>query len=88
LSRAALKALEASMVPIEAFQYRSEFSLKHRAAGIAQGKGESLLAILEARGLVPSDEERRRITECHDLELLDRWIRLAATAASVDAVLG
>lgn len=88
LSRAALRVLEACMVPIEGFQYRSEFALKHRAAGKAEGNAEGLLAILEARGLAPSEEARRRIADCRDAALLDRWIRLAATASSVEEVLG
>ncbi|MFE1370217.1 hypothetical protein ACFW7L_00835, partial [Streptomyces pharetrae] len=42
--------------------------------GKAEGKAESLLAVLEARGLFVSEEVRRRVLGCADLGLLDEWL--------------
>ncbi|MCC6557210.1 MAG: hypothetical protein IT372_30020 [Polyangiaceae bacterium] len=64
-----------------------EFRLELEAAGEARGKRDALLAILSARELPISSAQRRRIEECTDLALLDRWIRLAAKASSADEVL-
>ena len=58
------------------------------AEGLAEGKVESLLTVLEARGLRPTVEQRARIEACSDVELLDQWTLEAVTALSVDDVLG
>jgi hypothetical protein len=55
---------------------------KGRAEGEAKGRVFALLAVLDARRLTLSHEDRVRITECADLALLDRWIARAATAAT------
>jgi hypothetical protein len=56
------------------------------AKGKAEGKAEDLCAVLEARGLAVSDAIRQRIASCRDLATLDRWLVLAATAATAEAV--
>ena len=43
-----------------------------------------ILEILDARGLVPSDDQRERILARTDLEQLRLWVRRAATVASVE----
>jgi hypothetical protein len=43
-----------------------------------------VLAVLEARGLTVSDEQRKRIEGTTDLQALDRLIRSAATVESTD----
>ena len=53
------------------------------ARGLAEGKAESVLAVLEARGLEVSAEQRDRISACHDVAELDRWLRRAVTVATV-----
>jgi hypothetical protein len=45
-----------------------------------------LLTILGARGLSLSDAQRQRIEACNDLDRLEQWARVAATASSVDAL--
>ncbi len=55
-----------------------------RAEGEARGKAASLLAVLEARGLAPNEEQRRRILSTTDLDVLERWLRRAVVADSVD----
>jgi hypothetical protein len=53
----------------------------------ANGRRESLLAVLAARGLSPTKEERASIAALTDAAVLERCVRAAATATSVDAVL-
>lgn len=65
---------------------KSEFAQRHEALGEARGeaRGEvrALLAVLEARGIELTEQERARIQQSTDLDELDRWVRRAATAAS------
>jgi hypothetical protein len=57
------------------------------AEGAATGKIAAILAVLAARGIAITAQDRTRIESCRDLATLDRWIMGAATAASVDEVL-
>jgi predicted transposase YdaD len=66
---------------------KAEGKLEGEAAGKAAGKAESVLAILSARGLTFSPDERRAIVGRTDLELLDRWIARALTVRSVAELL-
>jgi hypothetical protein len=52
------------------------------AKGKAEGRAEDVLAVLAARGLSVSDEQRARILGCTDIALLSRWVVKAATAQS------
>lgn len=54
------------------------------AKGKAEGRAESILGILEARGLAVSAAQRQEILRCQDLERLDRWLRRAILAPSTD----
>jgi hypothetical protein len=56
------------------------------AEGRAAEKATSVLEVLDARGLRVTDAERERILSTKDLETLTRWVRRAATVASVDAL--
>ncbi|MCC6559174.1 MAG: hypothetical protein IT372_40125 [Polyangiaceae bacterium] len=58
-----------------------------KAEGKVEGKREAVLAVLSTRELSLTAAQRRRIEECTDMALLDRWIRLAAKASSADEVL-
>ena len=55
--------------------------------GEANGRRESLLRVLGARGLSPTKEERASIAALTDVAVLDRCVQAAVTAASVGAVL-
>lgn len=57
-----------------------------RAEGEAKGKAEGVLAVLEARRLTVTEEQRERILACNDAATLDRWLRLAATASDTGAL--
>ena len=62
---------------------RAESEAKGRAEGEAKGKAEgrarAVVDVLEARALVLSDEERKRVLACIDEDLLDRWLKRSAT---------
>ncbi len=83
LSDAARKAFE--MFPAN-YEYQDEGLRRAKAEGKAEGKAEAIVALLKVRGLSINEEQRRRILAATDLEQLDRWLLLAATATSGDAV--
>lgn len=58
-----------------------------RTEGVLEGKVESLLAVLEARGLTATELQRQRLLTCRDADMLDRWLRGVLTAKSVDDLL-
>ncbi len=47
----------------------------------------SVLRVLVRRGLAVSAEQQARVEACSDLDLLERWLDLAITAASADEAL-
>ena len=77
LSEAARKALE--MLP-SGYEFQYE---PYRRTQL-KGKAEDVLDFLDARGIAVSDEQRTRILECDDLELLRKWVRRAATVTGAD----
>jgi hypothetical protein len=58
-----------------------------KTEGKTEGKAESVLDILEARGIAVSDEQRQQISSCKDLGQLKRWVIRASTVASADELL-
>ena len=54
--------------------------------GEIKGRRESVLAVLKARGLAVSDEERAQILAARDVDVLDGWIVRATTAATTACV--
>jgi hypothetical protein len=71
---------------------RLEGRAEGRAEGLTQGevkgKQDALLALLKARGLSISAEQRAGLRSCADPAKLTQWIVRAATAASASDVLG
>ncbi|WP_438043345.1 hypothetical protein [Sorangium sp. So ce128] len=71
-------------------RFRLFFEKRGRAEGKIEGKiegkREALLAVLEARGLSLTADERAHIDACRAPAELDRWIASAATAASMSEV--
>ena len=84
LGTAARAALEALMQSPENREFQSEFARTYTALGKAEGTAHAVIAVLEARGLPLSAEQRARIGATTDLETLEAWIRRAVTVASVD----
>lgn len=61
----------------------SEILENSKREGIKEGHHNSLLLVLETKGSVP-DDLREKIDTEQDIEVLDKWIRLAATSESVE----
>jgi hypothetical protein len=82
-SDAARHLLEAMMTTSE---YEKTFVERIHDQGIAEGeakgKAEAVLKLLDARHLVPSGEQRQRVTSCTDARQLDRWFDRAITAGT------
>jgi hypothetical protein len=80
LGEAARKAFE--MLP-QNYQFQGPSYRRGRAEGLAEGEvrceARSVLAVLEARGTMITEEHRGRILQCEDLERLDSGVRVAAT---------
>ena len=65
------------------YQWKSEW-----AQDIAlKTKVTSVLAVLDARSMPLTDAQRQSIETCTDVATLDRWLRQAATAKTVDEAL-
>ena len=75
---------------------KEETYLKAKAEGMAEGKAEgkaeaqaeerarSIISVLEARQIPTLADQRQRITECTDLDILDLWLRRAITATEAE----
>ena len=58
------------------------------AEGIARGRVESLIAMLDARGVALRRADRAKILRERDPAILARWIARAATCTNVAEVFG
>lgn len=79
------RALEELMMT-DTYEYTSAWTESLRAEGRAEAKSESVLRVLEARGMSPDAAARERIGACRDLERLDVWFDRALSVDSVDGV--
>lgn len=59
-----------------------------KAEGVVEGKVDTLLKLLSQRGLRVTADQRRRISTCVDLAILDGWLDRVLLASSVDELLG
>ncbi len=75
-----------NLMAVDLSFYKSWLSEEIRDEGRAQGRAQSILVVLEARGINVPDEVRERVTACDDLEVLDRWLVRAATAPSAEEI--
>lgn len=66
---------------------RAEGLAQGRAEGLAEGVMRALWIVLQARGLRPSAAQRARIERCQSCKQLALWVRRAAVANSMSAVL-
>ncbi|MFF3392586.1 hypothetical protein ACFYW1_16875 [Streptomyces sp. NPDC002669] len=66
--------------------YKSFMSEEIRDESRAKGLAESVLLVLQARGIAVTDELRERIGSCGDSRLLLQWLNRAATATTADEV--
>jgi hypothetical protein len=65
------------------YRYQSDFARRYFSQGKAEGEAKAVLAILDARGVAVPEEVRAHIAGCTDLDLLDVWVRRAATADKI-----
>jgi hypothetical protein len=80
---AARQLLEAMMTTSE---YEKTFVERIHDQGIAEGKAEDVLKLLDARHLSPSEEQRQRVASCTDAAQLNLWFDRAITAATAAEV--
>lgn len=59
-----------------------------REEGLLAAKAAAVLAVLATRKLTPGPELRQAILTCKSARTLDRWLKRAVTAATVDEVVG
>ena len=64
----------------------AEGEAKGEAKGEARGRASALIAVLEARNLHPTAEQRERLEGCRDYALLERWLLRAVKANSASEV--
>lgn len=67
-------------------EIRDEGRVEGRAEGRVEGRAESLLTVLELRGVRLTPEARERIDACRDAETLRTWLTRAMTADSSEDV--
>ena len=89
LSTAAKEILH--MMP-EAPKYFSESQRasfnKGVTEGMTRGRIDTLLKLLSHRELRVTEDQRRRITTCTELAIVDSWLDRVLEVASVDELLG
>ena len=88
---ALLDAAVADNAVIEALAAKGNPALRRRedaarSEGEARGRAESILKVLEARGITLSETQRREVLRCRDLDRLDRWLARAVLASSVEEI--
>jgi hypothetical protein len=54
--------------------------------GVAKGRAQDVLVILEARGIEVPQADRERIRHCTDVATFDRWVRRAVTIETAAAL--
>ena len=74
--------------PLRDFPYVRDSYRKGKAEGKAEAKADSVLTILDARGVRVTKAVREKILSCTDAALLQRWLRSAASASSAAEVFG
>ncbi len=89
--RAILEATEADDAVVRALEAKGNRVIRQiegrgRKKGRREGQQQALLTLLRARGFQVPDKVRDQILSCEDLELLERWIARAATAASLEPI--
>ena len=78
LGQAARKAFDMQ------FQGITRFFDESQQQSYNRGRSQSVIDVLEARGLLISEVQRTRILENNDADTLDQWVRRAVTIAVVD----
>lgn len=69
------------------YEFRSDFARRYIAEGRQQGEANSVLAILDARGVAVPDRVHDAIAECTDHEQLSKWLRRALEVNDAEELL-
>ena len=80
MSPLAVQRILEQLMTSDSWPVYSPFAKEHFGRGKKEGEAESVLLVLEARGLEVTEAERERITACTDLRQLKKWITRAVTA--------
>jgi len=56
------------------------------ATGRVESRAQDVLTVLEARALLVTEDARAHVLACTDLDVLERWLRKAVTATSVEEI--
>ncbi|RNL87048.1 hypothetical protein [Halostreptopolyspora alba] len=83
LPEAAKRYLE-DLMATDTYKYRSDFARRYYGRGKVEGEAESVVKILQRRGIPVPDEARERILSCADSDQLDTWLQRALTATSAE----
>lgn len=67
-------------------EYEKTFVERIHDQGIAEGKAEAILRLLDARGVATSAEQRQQVISCTDPAHLDLWFDRAITATTAAEV--
>ncbi len=86
LEPGARRKVEAIMV--QKYEYQSEYARRYFGQGLAEGKAEGILRVLEARGFAVPDDVAERVRACRDIPTLDAWLTRAATLTDVRELFG
>jgi len=82
--RALLDATLVRRAVVQALESQGEPAIQELKAAV---KAESVLKVLEGRGIAVSSEQREEILGCTDMERLDRWLLRAGVATSADELM-
>jgi hypothetical protein len=83
LPEAARAHLEELMITMPR-EYQSDFARRYFSQGKAEGEANSILIVLDARGIEVPADARARITSCTDIDQLHTWVRRAATVDKIE----
>jgi hypothetical protein len=84
---ALLGAVAADNSVVEALGAKGNPALRKReAAAKAEGRAESILKVLEVRGIAVSPEIREKILACSGLDRLEQWLSRAVSAVTAEDV--
>ncbi|MEU9891804.1 hypothetical protein [Sphaerisporangium sp. NPDC051011] len=91
LGRGRARQLWRKLMATKTYPYISELRAKGREEGRKEGRAEgeanSILLVLEGRGLAITESHRKRITSCTDTGQLEQWLLRAGTVLTTDELL-
>jgi hypothetical protein len=82
------RAMLEALMQNETYPYQSKLLADREARGEVRGAAETLLAVIEARGLHLTENQRRRVESCEDPGQLMAWAKRAVLAPTVTDLIG